>query len=62
MFNKDELLNQIEEYSIILNDYVNEDFIYTYPGEDLENEIKVVSACLLETIEELRQVLISEQN
>lgn len=61
MKNKEMLIEQIEHYSIILDDYINKRFIYTMNTEYLEDEIKVVSACLLETIEEYMQLLIKEQ-
>lgn len=59
---KEDLIEQIEHYSIILDDYINKRFKYTIDTEDLEEEIKVVSACLLETIEEYKQALIEEDN
>ena len=59
---KEELIEQIEHYSIILDDYINKRFIYTMDTEYLEDEIKVVAACLLETIEEYKQTLIKEEN
>lgn len=62
MENKEMLIEQIEHYSIILDDYINKRFIYTMDTEYLEEEIKVVSACLLETIEDYKQLLIKKQN
>ncbi len=59
---KEDLIEQIEHYSIILDDYINKRFKYTIDTENLEEEIKVVSACLLETIEEYKQILIEEDN
>ena len=59
---KKDLIEQIEHYSIILDDYINKRFKYTIDTENLEEEIKVVSACLLETIEEYKQILIEEDN
>ena len=59
---KEDLIEQIEHYSIILDDYINKRFKYTIDTENLEEEIKVVSACLLETIEEYKQTLIKEDN
>lgn len=53
---KEELIEQIEHYSIILDDYVNKRFKYTLDTEYLEDEIKVISACLLETIEEYKEI------
>lgn len=59
---KEDLIEQIEHYSIILDDYINKRFKYTIDTKDLEDEIKVISACLLETIEEYKQTLIEEEN
>ncbi len=59
---KEDLIEQIEHYSIILDDYINKRFKYTLDTEYLEDEIKVISACLLETIEEYKQLLIKEDN
>ena len=59
---KEYLIEQIEHYSIIIDDYINKRFKYTIDTENLEEEIKVVSACLLETIEEYKQILIEEDN
>ena len=59
---KEDLIEQIEHYPIILDDYINKRFKYTIDTENLEEEIKVVSACLLETIEEYKQILIEEDN
>ena len=58
---KEDLIEQIEDYSIILDDYINKRFKYTVDTEDLEDEIKVISGCLLETIEECKQLLIEEE-
>ena len=62
MESKEMLIEQIEHYSIILDDYINKRFIYTMDTEYLEEEIKVVSASLLETIEDYKQLLIKKQN
>ena len=59
---KKELIEQIEEYAIILNDYINKRFKYTLNTEYLEDEIKIISGCLLETIEELKQTENEEEN
>lgn len=59
---KEDLIEQIEHYSMILDDYINKRFKYTVNTEDLEDEIKIVSACLLETIEEYKEILIEEEN
>lgn len=58
---KELLLKSIEEYSIILDDYINKRFKYTLNTEYLEEEIKVVSGCLLETLEEYKKILIEEE-
>ncbi|MBR2827950.1 MAG: hypothetical protein IKE70_01800 [Bacilli bacterium] len=52
---KENLIEQVEQYAIILDDYINKNFKYTLNTEDLEEEIKVISGCLLETIEEIKQ-------
>jgi len=59
---KENLIEQIEEYATILDDYINKRFKYTLNTEDLENEIKIISGCLLETIEELKQTESEEEN
>ena len=59
---KEELIEQIEHYSTILDDYISKRFKYTINTEDLEDEIKVVAAYLLETIEEYKETLIKEEN
>ena len=51
---KENLIEQIEHYSIILDDYINKRFQYTLNTEYLEEEIKVISGCLLETIDEYK--------
>lgn len=57
---KEVLLESIEEYAIILDDYINKRFKYTLNTVDLEDEIKVISACLLETIEDYNKILLEE--
>lgn len=59
---KEDLIEQIEEYAIILDDYINKRFKYTLNTEYLEDEIKVISGCLLETIEEIKQNMSEEEN
>ena len=62
MINEKELLfEDIKQYSIILDDYINKRFKYTLNTEYLEEEIKVVSGCLMETIEEYEKILIEEE-
>ena len=53
MKNEKELLfEDIKQYSIILDDYINKRYKYTLNTEYLEEEIKIISGCLMETIEE----------
>ena len=55
MKNEKELLfEDIKHYSIILDDYINKKFKYTLNTEYLEEEIRVVSGCLMETIDQGR--------
>ena len=58
---KEDLIEQIEHYSIILDDYINKRFKYTVYTEELEEEIKVISGCLLETIDDYKQLLNEEE-
>lgn len=58
---KEDLIEQIEHYSIILDDYINKRFKYTVYTEELEEKIKVISGCLLETIDEYKQLLNEEE-
>ena len=58
---KEDLIEQIEHYPIILDDYINKRFKYTVYTEELEEEIKVISGCLLETIDEYKQLLNEEE-
>lgn len=59
---KELLVDQIKEYAIILDDYINKRYKYTIKSEYLENEIKVISACLLETVEEYQKILLKEND
>lgn len=62
MINEKELLfEDIKHYSIILDDYINKRFKYTLNTEYLEEEIRVFSSCLMETIEEYEKTLIEEE-
>lgn len=62
MKNEKELLfEDIKHYSIILDDYINKKFKYTLNTEYLEEEIRVVSGCLMETIDEYEKILIEEE-
>lgn len=61
MLNEKELLfEDIKHYSIILDDYINKRYKYTINTEYLEDEIKVISSCLIETINEYEEMLIKE--
>ena len=51
------LVDVIEDYSIIINDYINKDFVFTYDSEYLEEEIQVIASSLLETIDELKTLI-----
>lgn len=53
---KEDLIEQLQHYSITLDDYINKRFEYTLDTKYLEDEIKVISACLLETIEEYKEI------
>lgn len=55
------LFEDIKDYSIKLDDYINKRFKYTLNTEDLEDEIKVISDCLIETINDFEQILIEEE-
>lgn len=62
MINEKELLfEDIKQYSIIVDDYINKRFKYTLNTEYLKEEIKDVSGCLMETIEEYEKILIEEE-
>ena len=62
MINEKELLfEDIKQYSIILDDYINKRYKYTLNTEYLEEEIKIISGCLMETIEEYEKTLIEEE-
>ena len=55
------LFEDIKKYSIILDDYINKRFKYTLNTEYLEDEIKIISDCLIETINDFEQILIEEE-
>lgn len=57
---KELLFEDIKHYSIILDDYINKRYKYTLNTEYLEEEIKVISSCLIETINEYEEILIEE--
>lgn len=54
------LMDEIKDYVIILDDYINKRYKYTLNTEELESEIKVISACLIEAVEEIEQILQEE--
>ena len=58
---KELLFEDIKQYSIILDDYISKRFKYTLNTEYLEEEIRGVSGCLVETIEEYEKILIEEE-
>ena len=57
---KELLFEDIKHYSIILDDYINKRYKYTINTEYLDDEIKVISSCLIETINEYEEILIEE--
>ena len=59
---KDLLFEGIKDYCIILDDYINKRYKYTMNTEYLEEEIKVVSACLMETIEDYEKLLLEQES
>lgn len=63
MKNEKELLfEDIKDYCIILDDYINKRYKYIMNTEFLEEEIKVVSASLLETLEDYERLLIEQES
>ncbi|MBQ9318797.1 MAG: hypothetical protein IJR82_04130 [Bacilli bacterium] len=58
---KEMLIEDLKHYAIILDDYINKRLKYTINTEYLEEEIKVVSACLLETIDDYEMLLEEEK-
>lgn len=63
MKNEKELFfEDIKDYCIILDDYINKRYKYTMNTEDLEDEIKVVSACLIETIDNYEKLLLEQES
>lgn len=58
---KQMLFEDIKDYSIILDDYINKRYRYTLNTEYLEEEIKVISDCLIETIESFEKELLEEE-
>ena len=58
---KELLFEDIKHYSIILDDYINKRYKYTINTEYLDDEIKVISSCLIETINDYEEILINEE-
>lgn len=56
------LLNDIKDYAIILDDYINKRYIYTLNTEYLEDEIKTISSSLIEIINDFEKILLEEEN
>lgn len=56
------LLNDIKNYAIILDDYINKRYKYTLNTEYLEDEIKVISDSLIEIINDYEKILLDEDN
>lgn len=54
------LIENIKEYAIILDDYINKRFIYTLNTEYLEDEIKTISVSLIEISNELENIILEE--
>ena len=57
---KELLFEDIKHYVIILDDYINKRYRYTMKTEYLDEEIKVISNCLIETIDDYEKILIEE--
>ena len=58
---KELLFEDIKHYSIMLDDYINKRYKYTLNTEYLDDEIKVISRCLIETINDYEEILINEE-
>lgn len=54
------LIENIKEYAIILNDYINKRFKYTLNAKYLEDEIKTISGSLIEISNELENIILEE--
>lgn len=54
------LIENIKEYAIILDDYINKRFKYTLNTEYLEDEIKTISGSLIEISNELENIILKE--
>lgn len=59
---KNLLIENIKEYAIILDDYINKKFKYTLNTEYLEDEIKTISGSLIEIADELENIILEENN
>lgn len=59
---KELLFEDMKDYCIILDDYINKRYKYTMNTEYLEEEIKVVSACLMETLEDYEKLLLEQES
>lgn len=57
---KELLIENIKEYTIILDDYINKRFKYTLNTEYLEDEIKTISGSLIEITDELENIILEE--
>lgn len=57
---KELLIENIKEYAIILDDYINKRFKYTLNTEYLEDEIKTISGSLIEITDELENIILEE--
>lgn len=54
------LIENIKEYAIILDDYINKRFKYTLNTEYLEDEIKVIAGSSIEISNELENIILEE--
>ena len=54
------LIENIKEYAIILDDYINKKFIYTLNTECLEDEIKTIAGSLIEISNELENIILEK--
>lgn len=54
------LIENIKEYAIILDDYINKRFKYTLNTKYLEDEIKTISGSLIEISNELENIILEE--
>ena len=54
------LIENIKEYAIILDDYINKKFIYTLNTECLEDELKTIAGSLIEISNELENIILEK--